>query len=144
VSDRSGNAPAPYVPQSWHLTGFPELDVERVNTLLVQRGKTGARASSSISKSSWGISTSHQRNTDPSNECHKKTFDILAPLRYKVAFIENLILYYKQLAEGESAWGSAYDSAIQRYTRQRDSLMKQAGEIRPRPGRNRWPSGMPS
>ena len=127
VSDLFRECSVPYVPPSWHLMGFPEFDVDRVNTLLssMENGRKGV-----IENIEKLLKEFDQPVTkyDPANECHKKAFDVLAPLRYKVAFNENLILYYKQLADSDSTWSSAYDAAKQRYTQQRDSLMKQAGK----------------
>ena len=49
---------------------------------------------------------------------------MLAPLRYKIAFIENLITYYKQLSQASSTWGDAYEAGKQRYIETRDAIMK--------------------
>ena len=126
VGDLFRECSVPYIPSSWHLTGFPEMDADRVNTLFanMENGRKGA-----IIHLEKLLDEFEQPVTkyDPGNECHKKCFDILAPLRYKVSFIENLSNYYKQLAEGESVWAGAYDTAVQRYTQQRDSLTSLGG-----------------
>ena len=127
VSDLFRECAAPYVPPSWHLTGFPEFDVDRVNTLLSSM-ENGRKSVIEYIEKLLKEFDQPVTKYDPANECHKKAFDVLAPLRYKVAFVENLILYYKQLADSDSTWGSAYDAAKQRYAQQRDSLMKQAGK----------------
>jgi hypothetical protein len=127
VNDLFRECSAPFAPSSWHLTGFPEFDVDRVNTLLSSM-ENGRKSVVEYIEKLLKDFDQPVTKYDPSNECHKKTFDVLAPLRYKVAFVENLILYYKQLADGESTWGSAYDAAKQRYAQQRDALMKQAAK----------------
>jgi tetratricopeptide (TPR) repeat protein len=121
VNDLFRECSAPYVPSSWHLTGFPEFDVDRVNTLLSSMENGRKSVVEHIEKLLKDFDQPATKY-DPSNECHKKTFDVLAPLRYKVAFVENMILYYKQLAEGSSTWTSAYDSAASRYKESRDSI----------------------
>ena len=65
-----------------------------------------------------------QKNTrfDASDECHKKAFDVLAPLRYKVAFTEHLAAYFRQLADGASTWDSSYEAAKKRYAETRDQF----------------------
>jgi hypothetical protein len=121
VNDLFRECSAPYIPSSWHLTGFPEFDVDRVDTLLVsmENGRKGV-----IEHIEKLLRDFDQPVTkyDSSNQCHKKAFDVLAPLRYKVAFVENLILYYKQLAKGSSTWTRAYDSAAARYKESRDGI----------------------
>jgi tetratricopeptide (TPR) repeat protein len=121
VNDLFRECSAPFVPSSWHLTGFPEFDVDRVNTLLASM-ENGRKSVVQFIEKLLKDFDQPLTKYDPSNECHKKTFDVLAPLRYKVAFVENLILYYKQLADGSSTWTSAYDAAASRYKQSRDSI----------------------
>ena len=123
VGDLFRECSSPYVPASWHLTGFPELDTGRVETLLasMENGRKGViEHIEKLLKDFDQVATTF----DPGNECHRKAFDVLAPLRYKYAFTENLAIYYKQLAGSESAWASSYDSAVRRYEQQRDALSK--------------------
>lgn len=123
VGDLFRECSSPYVPADWHLTGFPELDAGRVEKMLasMENGRKGViEHIEKLLKGFDQVSTTF----DPGNECHRKAFDVLAPLRYKFAFTENLAVYYKQLAGSESAWASSYDSAVRRYEQQRDALSK--------------------
>lgn len=119
VNDLLNEASAPYVPSNWHLTGYPEFDKGRISKMLamMESGRKGIIEHIELLLKDMGYpGTRYDKNI----ECHKKVFDLLAPLRYKVAFIENLIAYYKQLSDGSSAWGSAYEAAAQRYAESRD------------------------
>jgi tetratricopeptide (TPR) repeat protein len=119
VTDLMNEASAPYIPASWHLTGYPEFDKGRISRMLamMEAGRKGIIEQLEIYLKEMGY---EETRYDKNNECHKKFFDLLAPLRYKVAFIENLIEYYRQLAGGTSAWGGAYEAAQRRYAEARD------------------------
>ncbi|SEM71928.1 hypothetical protein SAMN04489760_13826 [Syntrophus gentianae] len=119
VTDLLNEASSPYIPSSWHLTGYPEFDKGRISKMLamMEAGRKGIIEQIELFLKEMNYpETRYDRN----NECHKKVFDLLAPLRYKVAFIENLIEYYEQLAGGTSTWGNAYEAAQQRYAEARD------------------------
>ena len=123
VSDLYREIHASYIPSSWHLTGFPEFDTVRIDQLVLsmEQGKKGV-----IDHIEKLLIDSDQQVTkyDAGNECHKKAFDVLAPMRYKIVFIENLITYYKQLSQASSTWGDAYEAGKQRYIETRDAIMK--------------------
>ena len=125
VYDLFREVPAPYIPQSWHLTGYPIFDTPRVEALLasMEQGRKGV-----IAHIEGLLAELNQKETrfNPADDCHKKAFNILVTLRYKVAFAENLSLYYKQLAEGSGAWETSYNSALQAYKQARDEAGKTA------------------
>jgi hypothetical protein len=120
VSDLFKEVSADYIPQNWHLTGYPEFDAERINKLAssMESGRKGVFEHIAAVLKEMGLET----RVDLKDECHKKAFDIMAPLRYKVSFIENLILYYKQLSQGSSGWYDAYEIAKKKYENARANI----------------------
>ncbi len=126
VTDLMNEAALPYVPSSWHLTGYPEFDRGRVARMLdmMEAGRKGIIEHIEFLLKDMGY---REARYDRRNECQKKVFDLLAPLRYKAAFAENLAEYYKQLAGGTSAWGNAYDGALKSYEESRDAALKSGG-----------------
>jgi len=119
VTDLLSEASSPYIPSNWYLTGYPEFDKGRISKMLamMEAGRKGIIEQIELFLKDMNYSeTRYDRN----NECHKTVFDLLAPLRYKVAFIENLIEYYDHLAGGTSTWGSSYEAAQRRYAEARD------------------------
>ena len=126
VMDILKEASNPFLPPGWHLTGYPELDRDRVDKLSasMENGRKGVIDDIENTLKEFGIrSTRYDKN----NACHKAAFDALAPLRYKYAFIEFQALYFKALAEGSSTWSSAYETAKARYQESRAQVLRNIG-----------------
>jgi tetratricopeptide (TPR) repeat protein len=123
VNDLFREVSSPYIPQSWHLTGYPVFDTGRITDLLtsMESGRKGVIERTEKLLKELDLSPGR---FDPNNECHKKAFESLVPLRYRIAFIENLITYYKQLAETSNTWTASYESARKNYESQVKDVLK--------------------
>ena len=123
INDLFREASSQYIPSDWHLTGYPVFDTVRMNALVtnMEQGRRGV-----IQNIEKLLRELNQQITsfNPDDECQMKAFKVIAPLRYKVVFIENLIMYYNQLAEGSGAWGSSYEAAKKQYEQLRDEAAK--------------------
>ncbi len=112
--------PKGYKPTNWHLTGYPEFDRPRITKLasMMKNGRRHAVTQVETLIKDFGFTS--KGGYDPDNSCHKKSLQILLNHRYKIVFIENLVDYFTTLAESESAWSDAYESARSRYIGVRD------------------------
>ncbi len=112
--------PKGYKPTNWHLTGYPEFDRPRITKLasMMKNGRKHAVSQVETLIKDFGFKS--KGGYDPDNSCHKKSLQILLSHRYKIVFIENLVDYFNTLAEAESAWSDAYESARSRYIEVRD------------------------
>ncbi|MDF1527870.1 MAG: PKD domain-containing protein, partial [Sedimenticola sp.] len=111
-----------YQPSQWFLTGYPEFDKPRIAKLasMTDNGHKSVVEKVTALIKSFGFRS--KGGYDPKNSCHQDAYNILARIRHKISFLENLEDYYKELASNESAWGDAYESARSRYLEVRDSF----------------------
>lgn len=121
INNYLDEVPEGFRPSKWFLTGYPEFDRPRITKLeaMIKNGRASAVAQ--VEKLTRDFGFVSKGGYDPKNPCQKKALAILLGHRYKVAFIENLVDYYTQLAEADSAWSDAYDAAQARYVEVRDS-----------------------
>ncbi len=111
-----------YQPSQWFLTGYPEFDKPRIAKLasMIDNGHKSVVEKVTALIKSFGFRS--KGGYDPKNSCHQDAYNILARIRHKISFLENLEDYYKELASNESAWSDAYESARSRYLEVRDSF----------------------
>ncbi|MFQ3574595.1 MAG: hypothetical protein SNJ53_08205, partial [Thermodesulfovibrionales bacterium] len=114
INQLTKEASIAYKIPSWHLMGYPDFDKDRITHLLgmIEQGKRGViKEIESILKENEYEGTLF----DWKNECHKKAYEELISIRYKIAFAENLIEYYRQLIRQSSGWTDAFEFAKAEY-----------------------------
>ncbi len=109
-----------YQPTNWHLTGYPEFDKPRLAKLsgIMETGRAATIVK--IEELIRDLGFYSKGGYDPQDPVQKEALQVLLALRYKICFIENLIDYYETLANQESAWSDAYNTALARYTEVRN------------------------
>lgn len=122
INHRLTEVPDGYRPGNWHLTGYPEFDRPRMTKLAAMIENGRAHAVAQVEKLTGDFGFAGNGGYDPGNPCQKKALQILLAHRYKISFIENLVEYFTELADAESAWSDAYATARSRYIEVRDSF----------------------
>ena len=115
-----------YQPANWFLTGYPEFDKPRISKLAAMIDNGHKSVVEKVTGLIKDLGFRARGGYDPKNSCHQDAYAILAAIRHKISFLENLEEYYKELASSESAWNDAYETARSRYLDVRDSLSDSA------------------